>query len=359
MAAVRFEGVGKAFAGQPVLEDFTLTVDDGELIAVLGPSGCGKSTLLRVTAGLESLTGGTIRLGERRIDTLPAAARDVAMVFQSYALYPHLRVRDNIEFPLRMRGMDRAARRRRAETVAGLLDVGAVLDRRPAELSGGQRQRVALARALVREPALFLLDEPLSNLDARLRLSVRQYIREVQRRVAVTTLYVTHDQVEAMTLGDRVVVMNGGRIQQVDRPVAVYERPANTFVAGFLGSPPMNLLPGTYDDGHLRVGDQRIPLPERLRSSLAAIDGALVVGIRPEAFVPASAAPALVARPLTEGHEILGSETLVRARIGDLAVVARLPGVVRSLVETLDAPLAALHFFGAADGRRVDGHAPP
>ena len=213
---------------------------------------------------------------------------------------------------------------------------------------------MALARALVREPALFLLDEPLSNLDARLRLSVRHSIREVQRRVGVTTLYVTHDQVEAMTLGDRVVVLEDGRIQQVDRPVAVYERPANTFVAGFLGSPPMNLLPATYADGALRVGDQVVRLAETAPATLTASDGALTVGVRPEAFTLAGSGLSLVARAVPDSHEILGSETLVHARIGDLPVVARLPGVVRSLAESLYAPLAALHFFRAADGRRVE-----
>lgn len=358
MARVTFAGVCKAFAAQPVLSDFTLTVADGELIAVLGPSGCGKSTLLRVTAGLETLTAGQIHLGGRRIDTLPAAARDVAMVFQSYALYPHLRVRENIEFPLRMRGIARAERRRRAEAVAGLLDVGAVLDRRPAELSGGQRQRVALARALVREPALFLLDEPLSNLDARLRLSVRQYVREVQRRVEVTTLYVTHDQTEAMTLGDRIVVLHDGRIQQVDRPVAVYERPANTFVAGFLGSPPMNLLPGSYADGRLRVGDQIVPLMGEMRARLGSFEGPLVVGARPEAFDPPRGGPALVARLVPESREILGNETLVRGRVGDALVTVRQPGIVHSLPEIVEARPASLHFFRADDGCRIEGPAP-
>lgn len=357
MASVTFAGVGKAFGDQPVLTDFTLPVEDGELIAVLGPSGCGKSTLLRVTAGLESLTSGTIHLGERRIDTLPPAARDVAMVFQSYALYPHLRVRDNIEFPLRMQGIGRGARRERAEALAGMLDLGGLLERRPAELSGGQRQRVALARALVREPALFLLDEPLSNLDARLRFSVRHSIREVQRRVGVTTLYVTHDQVEAMTLGDRVVVMDRGRIQQVDRPVAMYERPANTFVAGFLGSPPMNLLEATCADGVLRVGDQTIRLRAADRERLAGINGAVVVGVRPEAFGRAGGGPALVARPVPNSHEVLGSETLVHALVGGLPVVARLPGVVHSLKGHLEAPVESVHFFQAGDGRRLDAQA--
>src|SRR5439155_1277840 len=232
--------VSKRFDDVVALGDFTLAVEDGELVTVLGPSGCGKSTLLRLTAGLETLSGGSIRIGGRPIECLAPHERDVAMVFQSYALYPHMTVRGNIEFPLRMHGVAREARRRRVEDVAALVEIGAILERRPAQLSGGQRQRVALARALVRHPALFLLDEPLSNVDAPLRAALRQHIRALQRRLGVTTLYVTHEQAEAMTLGDRMVVLARGRIQQVDAPGAVYERPANTFVAGFLGLPPMN-----------------------------------------------------------------------------------------------------------------------
>src|SRR5207237_465639 len=220
------------------------------------PSGCGKSTLLRLTAGLEARSSGSIRVGGRPIERLAPHERDVAMVFQSYALYPHMTVRGNIEFPLRMHGVAREDRRRRVEDVAALVEIGEMLDRRPAQLSGGQRQRVALARALVRHPALFLLDEPLSNVDAPLRAALRQHVRELQRHLEVTTLYVTHEQAEAMTLGDRMVVLDGGRIQQVDPPGAVYERPANTFVAGFVGTPPMNLLGAEGADGVMGVGDQ-------------------------------------------------------------------------------------------------------
>src|SRR5581483_2946327 len=266
MARALLENVGKRYGDVVALEGFSLDVADGELVTVLGPSGCGKSTLLRLIAGLEPMTDGAIRLDERRIDGLPPEDRDVAMVFQSYALYPHMTVRGNVEFPLRMRRVARAERRRRAQEVAELLEIGAMLDRRPSALSGGQRQRVALARALVRHPALFLLDEPLSNLDARLRASVRQYIRDVQRRLSVTTLYVTHDQTEAMTRGHRVVVLDRGRMQQVDTPLAVYERPANAFVAGFLGAPPMNLVPGEVAGGVLAVGDQRVDLRRAWRA---------------------------------------------------------------------------------------------
>jgi len=346
-----FAGVEKRYDEVVALADFTLTLEDGELVTVLGPSGCGKSTLLRLTAGLETPDRGTIRVGGRRIDDLPASRRDVAMVFQSYALYPHMTVRANIEFPLRMRRVPRAERRRRAEEVAGLVELGDVLERRPAAVSGGQRQRVALARALVRRPALFLLDEPLSNLDARLRATVRRYIRDIQRRLGVTTLYVTHDQTEAMTLGDRVVVMDHGRIQQVDTPVALYERPANTFVAGFVGTPPMNLLDAECADGVLRIADQRLPVPDALRERLGAVPRRLVVGVRPEAF--ALRGDGLVA-PLDPGtREVLGSETLVGARVGTQQLTIRLLGAGADLPRQVVAPATALHLFASETGARI------
>jgi multiple sugar transport system ATP-binding protein len=277
------------------------------------------------------------------------------MVFQSYALYPHMTVRGNVEFPLRMRGLARAERQQRVEEVTNLLELSSLLDRRPAELSGGQRQRVALARALVRRPKLFLLDEPLSNVDARLRASVRQYIREMQRRLRVTTLYVTHDQVEAMTLGDRVVVLEGGRIQQVDTPLDIYERPATTFVAGFVGTPPMNLIDAEYAAGVLRIGDQRLAVTPALSAALGVTAGSVVVGVRPEAFVPAEAdaTDALIATPEAETREILGSETLVRAALGRAQVVVRLPGIVRDVPARVVAPVASVHVFAAQGGDRL------
>jgi multiple sugar transport system ATP-binding protein len=340
MARARFVEAGKRYAEAVALDRFSLEVADGELVAVLGPSGCGKSTLLRLTAGLETLSEGTIHLDDRRIDELPPQVRDVAMVFQSYALYPHLTVRGNIEFPLRMRGTASGERRRRVEEVATLLEIETLLERRPAALSGGQRQRVALARALVRRPALFLLDEPLSNLDARLRTSVRRYIHDVQRRLVVTTLYVTHDQTEAMTLGDRVVVLERGRIQQVDTPARIYEQPANVFVAQFVGTPPMNVLPAVREGGALAVEGQRVPLP----GAFAARAGGVVVGVRPEAFVA-------VVEP--ETRELLGAETLVRARVGTASVTVRLPGMAHALPARVAAPVAALHVFAADGGARL------
>ena len=355
MAGVEFDRVTKHFGDVVALEDFTLTAGDGELIAVVGPSGCGKSTLLRVTAGLESLTRGTICAAGRRLDDVPPGQRDVAMVFQSYALYPHMTVRANIEFPLRMRGVAAAERRRRSDEIASLLELGDLLDRRPAQLSGGQRQRVAVARALVRAPAVFLLDEPLSNLDARLRLGVRQYIREVQRRLQVTTLYVTHDQTEAMSVGHRIVVMHQGRIQQVDTPAAIYERPANVFVATFVGTPPMNLLPAHWADGVLAVGGQQLRPPPSVCARLGGVQGALTVGVRPEGFgVESGGACVVAARVEADTCEALGSETVVRGAIDGQPVWIRLPGIVRPLPVQAAAPVESFHFF-AADGTRIAG----
>jgi ABC-type sugar transport system ATPase subunit len=351
MARASFVRVEKRFGDVVALAAFSLEVADGEMIAILGPSGCGKSTLLRLTAGLEPLSGGEILVDGLRIDDVAPTARDVAMVFQSYALYPHLTVARNIDFPLRMRGVPAPERRTRVAEVAALFELGELLDRRPAELSGGQRQRVALARAVVRRPRLFLLDEPLSNLDARLRASVRRYIRDLQRRLRVTTLYVTHDQTEAMTLGDRVVVLDRGRIQQVGTPLEVYERPANTFVAGFVGSPAMNLLPAEWADGSLRIGTLRIAAAPEVAARLGPTRRSLVVGVRAEAF--GLDAGALVATPVPETRELLGGETLFRARIDAAEVTVRLPGVVRDLPARLGAPASALHLFDATDGSRL------
>ena len=354
MAQAEFNQVTKRFDGVVALSDFTLQVADGEFITVLGPSGCGKSTLLRLTAGLETLSGGTISLGSHRIDTLPPQQRDVAMVFQNYALYPHMTTRGNIEFPLRMRGIAASPRRAQAERVAGLLQLNDLLERRPGQLSGGQRQRVALARALVRNPSLFLLDEPLSNLDARLRLNVRQYIKNVQRQLGVTTLYVTHDQSEAMTLGDRIVVIHQGRIQQVGDPMQIYERPATTFVAAFIGTPPMNLLPADYVDGVLHIGDQHLPVPPRVREGLGASTRRLTVGVRPEAFTASDGAgPSLVAIPDAITREVLGSETLVRAAVGTEQVTVRLFGIATDIPQRVRAPVEAFQLFAADSGTRI------
>jgi multiple sugar transport system ATP-binding protein len=372
VASVDFQGVSKRFEGGTLgLADLSLHIDDGELLVVVGPSGCGKSTLLRLLAGLETATAGTIRIGERVVNELPPQARNVAMVFQDYALYPHMTVRGNLEFPLRMRGFDRAAMRERVTRVAELLDIGGLLERHPRQLSGGQRQRVAMGRALVREPSVFLLDEPLSNLDAKLRVSVRAELGELQRRMQTTMLYVTHDQVEAMTLGQRVAVLDRGHLEQVGTPREVYERPVSAFVASFLGNPPMRLFETrveavTGDGLAITVGAQRVALPATHpdRAALAARPpGTLTAGLRPEALGPAEGpaggGPALDA--VVEYTESLGHETLLYVTVpGDdgaapVPLVARLPGLAspaRGEPVRLAVDPAHLYLF-AADGRAL------
>jgi multiple sugar transport system ATP-binding protein len=325
MASVGFEAIGKRYEnGQVALEGIDLEVADGERLVVVGPSGCGKSTLLRIVAGLERATRGTLRIGGRAVNELSPRERNVAMVFQDYALYPHKTVRGNLEFPLRMRRMPAAEMQGRVERTAGLLGLGAKLERLPRELSGGERQRVAMGRALVREPAVFLLDEPLSNLDAKLRVEVRAEIAELQRRTGTTMLYVTHDQVEAMTLGHRVAVLDRGRLRQGAPPRELYDRPANAFVAGFVGSPPMNLFEATVERdaegaGLLRVGDQTVRLPAATLAALDAADGGrIVAGIRPEALdLARDDSPGEVTLAGVVAHvEALGHESIVGVRIG-------------------------------------------
>jgi multiple sugar transport system ATP-binding protein len=329
MARVALVSVAKVYDnGTRALDDVSLEAADGELLVLVGPSGCGKSTVLRLVAGLDEPTSGEIRIGDERVDALPPQARNVAMVFQDYALYPHMTVRQNLEFPLRMRGASRAELGVRVAKAARQLGLDALLDRLPKQLSGGQRQRVAMGRALVREPAVSLLDEPLSNLDAKLRVDVRAEIAELQRRTKTTMLYVTHDQVEAMTLGERVAVLNAGRLQQVATPRELYDRPANAFVAGFIGNPPMNLLPGRIVAGAIEVAGGRLPLPNDARVPAGA-NGTVTVGVRPEALtLAADGAPSSL--HLTVEHiEWLGHETLAHLRppSGDARVIARLPGM--------------------------------
>jgi ABC-type sugar transport system ATPase subunit len=363
MAGVALEHVEKVFAGGTrAVADLTLAVGDGELVVLVGPSGCGKSTVLRLVAGLEEPTAGTLRIGDRVVNRARPQERNVAMVFQDYALYPHLSARKNLEFPLRMRRLPGAERRERVERVAALLDITALLDRLPRELSGGECQRVAMGRALVREPAVSLLDEPLSNLDARLRVQVRAEIRALQRRTETTMIYVTHDQVEAMTLGDRVAVLDRGRLEQAGPPRELYDRPANAFVAGFLGSPPMNLFPTRLatDRGRLviRLGDQAVPIAP---AGLAALPVAATTGgVRPEALRLATAeAGADAVRGTLEHLECLGHETLAHVRVdgadGAVRLVARVAGMpalpVGAPVALVVDP-ARVHLFGA-DGRAL------
>jgi multiple sugar transport system ATP-binding protein len=282
MATVTFESAQRIYPGSDTaaVDDLNLEIKDGEFMVLVGPSGCGKSTSLRMLAGLEEVTAGAIHIGDREVTHVPPKDRDIAMVFQNYALYPHMTVADNMAFALKMAGVDKTERRQRVEEAAKLLDLTDYLDRKPKALSGGQRQRVAMGRAIVRQPQVFCMDEPLSNLDAKLRVSTRTQIAALQQRLGVTTVYVTHDQVEAMTMGDRVAVMKDGLLQQVDTPLALYDKPANLFVAGFIGSPSMNLLRATASDGEAKIGGYTVPVP---REALGRLSGDhLTVGVRPE-----------------------------------------------------------------------------
>src|SRR5256885_11415684 len=282
MAAIELEHVTKAFAGGVVaVDDVSLTIEDGEFMVLVGPSGCGKSTLLRMIAGLEEITDGTISIGDRDITELPPPDRDIAMVFQNYALYPHMSVRENLGFGLSVRHTPKPEIRRRVEDVATLLGLETLLDRKPAHLSGGQRQRVAMGRAIIREPVAFLMDEPLSNLDAKLRVGMRASLAQLHARLSVTSIYVTHDQTEAMTLGHRVAVMRDGRVVQVDVPKRLYQSPSNLFVAAFIGSPPLNLVDATVDRHTAPFGQFRVPLAPERRPPPRVSN--LVLGIRPEA----------------------------------------------------------------------------
>ena len=312
MAPIVLEGLRKVYPGkQPVvaLEGLDLTIDDGELVAFVGPSGCGKSTVLRCVAGLEKLSAGRVIIGGREVQELPPGKRDLAMVFQSYALYPHLSVYNNLAFPLKERSVPRSERDLEVRRIAEMLELTPLLRRRPGQLSGGQRQRVAMGRALVREPMAFLLDEPLSNLDAKLRTQMRAEIAEIHRRLAITSIYVTHDQVEAMTLGQRIVVMRDGRLQQQGSPAEVYENPVNLFVAGFLGTPSMNLLTGRVSQGELTAGPLRLIVP-------GAPDGDMILGVRPEGLIPATGHDDGLCLEVVVSHvEALGNENLVHVRV--------------------------------------------
>jgi len=318
MGRLTLDNVTKRFGDVAAATDVTLDIPDGEFAVIVGPSGCGKTTLLRMVAGLERPTSGTVALDDRRLNDLPPRERNVAMVFQDYALYPHMTVFGNMAFGLEARRMPKVQIRDRVERVAAMLGIAALLRRRPGELSGGQRQRVAMGRAIVREPALFLFDEPLSNLDAKLRVQMRGEIRRLCKGLGTTSLYVTHDQVEAMTMADRIVIMNEGRVLQVGAPEEVYNRPANRFVAGFIGSPPMNFLDGSIRlaGGHWEfVGENAtIPIPSELGEANG--EGFLCLGIRPEAFQAASVPAASDTSSILEiPGQVLLSELLGRERL--------------------------------------------
>jgi sn-glycerol 3-phosphate transport system ATP-binding protein len=354
MATLALSGLRKSFGLVDVLHDIHLALSDGEMLVIVGASGCGKSTLLRLVAGLERPTAGRVMLEGRDVTNLDPSERDIAMVFQNYALYPHMSVFDNMAYGLRIRGLSREDIRKRVDEAAGLLGLGELLGRKPRQLSGGQRQRVAMGRAIVRHPKLFLFDEPLSNLDAKLRLAMRAEIRRLQRRLGVTSLYVTHDQVEAMTLGDRLLVLHRGRPAQLASPMEVFARPADTYVAGFIGAPTMNFLPAELvRDGsaaELATG-LLLPFADGRR---AGPDGTeLTVGIRPEHLVPGVGLDMTI-----ELIEPLGSETLVHGRLvggGDVPLVVKLMGPSLGGERLSVAPQTEhMHVFDRASGRRID-----
>jgi multiple sugar transport system ATP-binding protein len=362
MAAVRLDSMRKVYPnGQVAVAGATFEAGDGEFLVLVGPSGCGKSTLLRMIAGLELATSGTLSIGDRVVNDVPPRDRDIAMVFQNYALYPHMTVAENLAFGLNLRHTPRAETDTRVREAAHMLDLTEVLDRKPAQLSGGQRQRVALGRALVRKPAVFLLDEPLSNLDAKLRLGTRVEIAKLHRKLGATMIYVTHDQIEAMTLGRRIVVMNNGEIQQIDTPMQLYQKPANVFVAGFVGSPAMNFFRGrVVDDRNLQLGSMVLQVPsEAGNSDLALLAGReLIVGLRPEDLTLTTDAPAdsamLAAR--LEVVEPVGNEIFLNLRYEDQALVARVPPQplpeVGSVVK-LGVRMTGLHLFDAQTEKRI------
>jgi multiple sugar transport system ATP-binding protein len=362
MASVTFDHVSKRYDDVAAVDDLELDIADGEFLVLVGPSGCGKSTALRMVAGLERISDGRILIGERIVNNVAPMSRDVAMVFQSYALYPHMTVFDNLAFGLRNHRVPKAEIRRRVETAAKMLDLGELLRRKPKQLSGGQRQRVALGRAIVREPSVFLMDEPLSNLDAALRVATRAEILTLHQRVGTTTIYVTHDQVEAMTMGDRIAVMRAGVLQQAGKPEELYTRPVNLFVASFIGSPSMNIVPveaaGDNGSAVLRSGELVVRVPEQFAARAASSGRALEVGLRPEHFDlgAAAGADAALIDAVVSVVEYLGDEQLVHLRAGDVDLVAKLPVEPRlspgAAIE-LSVPLEKVYLFDGESGQAL------
>ncbi|MFT4191186.1 MAG: sn-glycerol-3-phosphate import ATP-binding protein UgpC [Comamonas sp.] len=366
MASISLRNVRKRYghgaAAVPVIHGVDAEIADGEFIVIVGPSGCGKSTLLRMVAGLEEVSEGEIAIGARVVNDLEPAARDIAMVFQNYALYPHMSVFDNMAYGLKIAKQPKAEIQARVDKAARILELGHLLDRKPRQLSGGQRQRVAMGRAIVRQPQVFLFDEPLSNLDAKLRVQTRLEIQKLHRELGITALFVTHDQVEAMTLAQRMIVMNGGRVEQFGTPEAVYTRPASTFVASFIGSPPMNLVAGHASGGRFEAGGQALALPAGVQPPAAS---PVTLGVRPEHLrVLAPHEPADAAWPLTvEMVEILGAEHLIYGKLGTDAGEGAAALVVRT-DESVPLPAIGstlrlvpradrLHWFDAASGQRL------
>ncbi len=352
MAQIELRNISKRWGSFVGVQNFDLSIADREFLVLLGPSGCGKTTTMRMIAGLEDITEGDVLIDGKRVNDLEPKDRDIAMVFQSYALYPNMNVYENIRFPLKVRGVEASDHDRRVRRAADMVEIGPFLHRRPAELSGGQRQRVALARAIVREPNLFLMDEPLSNLDAKLRVSTRAQIKHLSHELGVTTVYVTHDQIEAMTLADRVVVMNAGIVQQVGTPTEIYDRPANTFVAGFIGTPAMNLMEGQIASGVFTGQNVNVP-------GLSAPDGPAILGFRAEdAQMVAGGAQAGdgIAAPIYS-LELLGDATMAAVRAGGALVSVKCPKDFRAGIGDAFAariPAEICHLFDVGSGQRID-----
>jgi len=354
MASVTISDLRKSFGAVEVLHGVSVDIEDGEFAVLVGPSGCGKSTLLRMLAGLEHVTSGEIRIGSEVVNDLPPKERDIAMVFQNYALYPHMTVAENMAFSLSLKGAPKTEIAEKVRPAAEILGLAKLLDRYPRQLSGGQRQRVAMGRAIVRDPQVFLFDEPLSNLDAKLRVSMRTEIKNLHQRLSTTTVYVTHDQIEAMTMADKIVVMHDGRVEQIGAPLELYDRPANLFVAGFIGSPAMNMLPGRIEDGRfLGDGGLALPLPgPAAGATIGARAGAgTIYGLRPESLTLGGDIPFRV-----EVIEPTGSETYVAGRLGAAEVV----GVFRERIGAkpgeeirIGIDSAATHLFDAGSGERI------
>jgi multiple sugar transport system ATP-binding protein len=360
MATVTFDHVTKKYGDVTAVHDFNLEIADGEFMVLVGPSGCGKTTNLRMIAGLEEISDGTLRIGDRVVNDVPPKDRDIAMVFQSYALYPHMTVRDNMAFGLKLRKVPKADIEKRVADAAGILSLDKYLDRKPKELSGGQRQRVALGRAIVREPAVFLMDEPLSNLDAKLRVQTRAEIARIHQRLGTTMVYVTHDQIEAMTMGTRIAVMSEGLLMQVGTPQTLYDSPANRFVAGFIGSPSMNFVDVTLEGAGadaklLGPGGWVVPLPRRLAESVAA-QGVrkIIAGFRPEHLdIGEGGSEATTFQGKADVVEYLGNEELLHVTAADkdiVAIVGSEHRVKPGDILTLALPMDKLHLFDAESG---------
>lgn len=359
--SITFNHVTKRFGDSVVVDDLCLDVQSGEFVVLLGPSGCGKTTTLRMLAGLEDISTGEILIDGARVNDIPTQKRDLAMVFQSYALYPHMTIAENISYPLRVRKIQHDERDRRVTQVAAMLGIEHLLSRKPRQLSGGERQRVALARAIVREPVAYLMDEPLSNLDARLRLQMRGELKHLQHQLSTTTIYVTHDQSEAMTLAHRIAILDRGRLQQFDTPLKIYNEPANRFVAGFVGSPGMNFIKGSIDRQNCAFVNEGISVgltAAQLQTLPTATADSIILGIRPEHVELSQQASAGTIPARVYVSELMGNETFVFLSVGADRIIARAAADFRAEVDSqvwLRLKVERAHFFSAASGERIPG----